>query len=477
VVPETLTPRPDRAGRIWMYAAFIAVLATGTVLRCWQIDYSFDADEVFSIELASRPFMEMLAGAMRDTPHPPLHIVLLHFWSYLFGGSEVAARSLSVVLSVAFLLVSWRLLRRFLSHWRALGALALLALSPLFVLYGQQARPYSLITLLAALNLLAFLRFLDGGERRGPGLAWAASSAALLYAQYMGILLIAVALIYGLVVRPLRARQIVGYAALGCVPIAAWALMAMGKSLSSLDDPLPQVNWMTAPASTDFIWFYVSIFGESRLLRTRWLLLLAALVAAFVVRRVLRQQVAREYALLVALAVMPPLLVYLLSVAGDKPLFASRQLLGSALAFVMVTGLCAAALPRMLGLVSICALILWAATSVHHAFPAHVKPPWRDIAAFVDAGNPAAQVLVDDWWIEVPLNHYLRSAKVAPLATPARHAATPALFMCHASRCAPTLDAGGLRARARHIRSWTWGAAGAIDLFEFPDGVALPRRQ
>ncbi len=43
-----------------------------------------------------RPFSEMIAGAMRDTPHPPLHIVLLHFWSYLFGGSEVAARSLSV---------------------------------------------------------------------------------------------------------------------------------------------------------------------------------------------------------------------------------------------------------------------------------------------------------------------------------------------------------------------------------------------
>jgi hypothetical protein len=95
VVPETLTSRPGGAGRFWMHAVFVAVLATGTVLRCWQIDYSFDADEVFSIQLASRPFVEMLAGAMLDTPHPPLHIVLLHFWSSLFGGSEVAARSLS----------------------------------------------------------------------------------------------------------------------------------------------------------------------------------------------------------------------------------------------------------------------------------------------------------------------------------------------------------------------------------------------
>jgi hypothetical protein len=249
----------------------------------------------------------------------------------------------------------------------------------------------------------------------------------------------------------------------------------MGRSLVRLDDPLPQVDWMTAPASTDFIWFYVSIFGESRLLRVRWLLLVATLVAAFVVHRALRRHLAREYALLVALAVVPPLLVYLFSVAGDKPLFASRQLLGSALAFVMVTGLCVAALPRQLGAVSLAALLLWSTTSVHRAFPAQVKPPWREIASVVDARFPTAAVRVDDWWIEEPLHHYLRRATVTSFTAPA-NGAGPALFICHAARCARTLDAGGVRHQARLVRRWSWGRSGAIDLFEFPDGVALPGR-
>jgi 4-amino-4-deoxy-L-arabinose transferase-like glycosyltransferase len=476
VVAETLTSRLiDARARIGLYAAFLAVLAAGTALRAWQIGYSFDADEVFSVELASRPFGAMLEGALLDTPHPPLHIVLLHFWSSWFGTSEIAARSLSVVTSVGFLCVSWRLLRRFLGHWFAVGGLAILAVSPLFVLYGQQARPYALIALLAALNLLAFLRFLDAEDRRAAGLAWAASCAALLYAQYMGILAVAVQLMYGLLVRPARGRQIVGYAALGCLSIVPWALLAMGKTIASFEDPLPQVDWMTPPASTDFVWFYVSVFGESRLLRIRWLLLVAGLVAAFVVRRALRRQVAREYTLLVALAVLPPLLVYLLSVMGGKPLFASRQLLGAALAFVLVTGLCAAALPRAWGLASLCALVLWAATSVHDAFPAQVKPPWREIGAFVDSGHPASQVVVDDWWIEVPLRHYARRARVVTFAGSVR--TSPTLYMCRAARCASTLERLELAARARHVRRWTVDAAGAIDLFELPDGVALPRPQ
>jgi len=471
VVAEKLTPLA-----LLRFAAPVLVLAAGVWLRCWQIDYSFDADEVFSVHVARLPFAGMLAGAMADTPHPPLHIVLLHFWCAAFGDSELAARSLSVLLSLGFLLVAWRLLRRFVGQWPALGALTILAVSPLFVLYGQQARPYALITLLAALNLLAFLRFLDAGDWRGRGLAWALSCAALLYAQYMGILFIAVELIYVLVAGSIRIRQFIACAALGCAPILPWALLAMGKSLAGLEDPLPQVDWMTPPASTDFVWFYVSIFGESQLLRVRWLLLFAALVAALVMRRALAQQIASRHALLVALAVAPPLAMYLFSVLGDKPLFASRQLLGAALAFVMVTALCAAALPRKLGHASLLALIAWAATSVHHAFPAHVKPPWREIAEFVDARFPARVTVAQDWWIEVPFAHYSRG-HLLPLALRMHDdPAAAMLLLCRAARCAHTLEANGLTGRARRVQTWSWGSSGSLELFEVAarDGVALP---
>ena len=492
MVAEILKARQDaeRGAQFALrYAALGLVLVIGLLLRCRQIDYSFDADEVFSIRLATLPFTDMLAGAMADTPHPPLHIILLHLWSGLFGASETAARALSVSLSGAFLLVAWRLLRRFLVqwHWLALGTLAILAVSPLFVLYGQQARPYALITLLAALNLLAFLRFLDGGDWRGRGLCWALSCAALLYTQYMGILLIAVELAYVLTTGSARSRQFIGCAALGCVAVLPWALMAMGASIQGFDDPLPQVKWMTAPASTDFAWFYVSIFGEARVLRVRWVLLLAALAACLVVRRALARRIAPEHALLVALAVVPPLLVYLLSVLGDKPLFASRQLLGSALAFVLITGLCAAALPRVLGHVSLAALVAWAAISVHDAFPAHAKPPWREIAAFVGTHYPAQPVLAGDWWIETPFDHYARAGRSTPISLyRASNPGAPALFLCRATRCTRALEVNGFTARAQPVRRWSWGGAGELELFELraaagalrgpprPDGVALP---
>ncbi len=312
-------PRRVELARVTELASVALVVVAGVLVRCWQIHWNFDMDEVFSIRLATAPFSEMIAGAMRDTPHPPLHIMLLYFWSNLFGGSEVAARALSVACSLVFLLVSWQLMRRWLAHWPALGGLALLAFSPLLVLYGQQARPYALIAMLASINLLAFLRFLDAPEPRRGGLTWAITSALLLYAQYMGVLFIGVCALYGLIVSPRKRLPILGFGALACAAIAAWALPAMWGALTGMKDPVPQVNWIEPPTLQLFVSFFVSIFGESALLRGRWLVLgLAALAVVYLVSVLRARRVNPEHLLLIALGIAIPTGVFLLSALGTN---------------------------------------------------------------------------------------------------------------------------------------------------------------
>lgn len=461
-------PRRVELASVTELVSVALVVIAGVLARCWQINWNFDPDEVFSIRLATAPFSDMILGALRDTPHPPLHILLLYLWSKLFGGSEVAARALSVACSVGFLLISWQLLRRWLAHWPALLTLALLAFSPLLVLYGQQARPYSLIALLASLNLLAFLRFLDAPEPRRGGLAWAVTSALLLYAQYMGVLFIGICALYGLIVSPRKRLPIVAFGALAAAAIAPWALTAMWGALTGLKDPVPQIGWILPPSAQQFIWFYVSIFGESSLLRGRWLLLgLAALAVVYLVSVVRARRIAPEHVLLIALGIAIPTAVFLLSVLGNKPIFASRQLLGSATAFVIVIGLSAATLPRTWCLAVLGALGTWTLVNMPDAFPQRNKAPWFEISGYVESRYGARPFLVDEWWVGFPYSYYRKSGPIVDLdKQPEAIPSGAALYMCRPQHCRETLDQFSLTGRAHQVKVWTWDEKKTLELYE-----------
>jgi 4-amino-4-deoxy-L-arabinose transferase-like glycosyltransferase len=457
-----------------MTGVVIVVLA-GVLARCWQIGFNFDADEVFSVRLALLPAGDMVAGALRDTPHPPLHIALLHLWSKLFGASEIAARSLSVALSTAFLTVTWPLLKRYFEPAFALGVLALLSLSPLFVLYGQQARPYALVAFLSSLNLLLFLRFLDAQGNRRAGPLWAASGAGLLYAHYMGVLFIGITALYGMIVAPHKRRALLGYGLLACAAIAPWAWIAMGDALALRRDPLPQLGWITAPAPSDLMWFYVDVFGESAALSAHWLVLvpLAALASVHLIRAIRTRRIPREHLLLLALAFGMPLAVYLVSVFGEKPVFASRQLLGAATAYVLVIGLCCASLPRLPGVLGLWALAVWSAWCIPQVLPKQVKPPWREVQQYVDARYPARTTVVDEWWVGFPFTYYRPAGPVTPLEDYEMLSANEALYLCRTSRCDAILRSAAFAPRAVFVKRWTWTKGGELRLYEI---AAAPSR-
>ena len=56
--------------------ALLALVAIACALRLVQVTFSFDTDEVFSVQLARRPFAQLVDGALWDRSHPPLHVLL-----------------------------------------------------------------------------------------------------------------------------------------------------------------------------------------------------------------------------------------------------------------------------------------------------------------------------------------------------------------------------------------------------------------
>ena len=97
--------------------------------------------------------------ALEDPQHPPFYYLLARFWMQVFGNSPAAMRSLPALISLlAFPGIYWLCLELFASPLVGLIAVALLAVSPLHILYAQEARQYSLWTVTVLLSSIALLR-------------------------------------------------------------------------------------------------------------------------------------------------------------------------------------------------------------------------------------------------------------------------------------------------------------------------------
>ena len=107
----------------------------------------------------STPLDTLNSLAIEDPQHSPLYFLFARGWMLMFGSSIVASRLLPVLMSLISLpliyLLAWEL---FQSSLTALLATALLALSPIEILFAQTARQYSLLTLMVILSSYALLK-------------------------------------------------------------------------------------------------------------------------------------------------------------------------------------------------------------------------------------------------------------------------------------------------------------------------------
>jgi mannosyltransferase len=173
----------------WWWAGLIAV--GGLLLRLGGLnDRSVWTDEVYGLYWASQPWLEIPSLLLRFEAHPPLSYWLLHWWAPL-GGNDLLLRAPSAVLGTLLPLVVFALGRRLLGAAGGLIAAGLAALSPVLIWYSQEARPYSLLTLLLALALLALAR-LHERPGRWPAVGYALCLAAMLYTHYVAMLVVAV---------------------------------------------------------------------------------------------------------------------------------------------------------------------------------------------------------------------------------------------------------------------------------------------
>jgi mannosyltransferase len=174
---------PSRSRRLATAGLLSLILLLATGLRFYQINaQSLWNDEGTSVALAQRDLATITRDAARDI-HPPLYYWLLSGWVRLVGSSELAVRSLSALLGLLLVALTYATGRVLGAERLGLAASFLAAVNPFQVYYSQEARMYMLAAVLATGAILALLRFRQGG--RWPLLvALVCLQAAGLYTHY-----------------------------------------------------------------------------------------------------------------------------------------------------------------------------------------------------------------------------------------------------------------------------------------------------
>ncbi len=183
--------------------AVLLLLTTGLALALRLYDIGAQSlwyDEGFSVFLARMNPGEIAARTAADI-QPPLYYYLLHAWIGWLGDSEAALRSLSALFGAIAVALVFAVGRRLLRPGAALLAALFLAVSPLHLWYGQEARMYSLLvleTLLSSWCLLEALRTEDqpATSRRLWWGGFVLSSAAALYTHYFAAFVLAFQVVY-----------------------------------------------------------------------------------------------------------------------------------------------------------------------------------------------------------------------------------------------------------------------------------------
>lgn len=120
---------------------------------------SFWRDEAFSYLMARLPIQTLLLATAHDS-NPPLYYLLLKLWMSIFGTSEVALRSLSLVFFWATLYVVSLILNNVykLGTKKSTGYLLLFMINPLLHYYAFEARMYSMVAFFATLLFYTLMK-------------------------------------------------------------------------------------------------------------------------------------------------------------------------------------------------------------------------------------------------------------------------------------------------------------------------------
>lgn len=400
-------------GLIWL--AFALRTRSLTAQSLWR-------DEVDALIFATRPLPEVLATFHQPGQNGPLFFLALRPWLAAAGRSEFSLRFTSALAGTLAVPIIYLLMHRLIEDRKpALATALLVATAPYLVWYGQEAKMYAALTVLAPASLLLAV---EVARHRGWwrwALLYAVTSlgfythllaALVVPVQVLWLLLLPVAPSSGVAEaggqrssgRPARLRRGLAVAAylvaliLPYLPLLRWQSRLWLASAQETGFPFVPLSDIMLVLASAFSRGILPVEHPFTLLP--YVLAVVAGVGLWAARQSQgpRRAVVMPWQTVLLLCIwllLPPLAVYGISL--KVPVFTDRYLIWTLPAFLALAGLGVVALARAwrpLGLMALAAMVVLNLVSVGAQTRQPIKSDFRAAAQYVLAHRQPGDLLV-----------------------------------------------------------------------------------
>lgn len=150
--------------------------------------------QVFQRLSPERNWFDTINALAANAEHTPAYYAIARLAMQVFGSSVAVTRGVAAVISLfVFPCTYWLCLELFATPLVGWIAMALVAVSPVHVLYAQEARQYSLLTVTTLLASITFLRAI----RQKTKLSWGMYALTVVLGLYSHLLFILVSFAHG----------------------------------------------------------------------------------------------------------------------------------------------------------------------------------------------------------------------------------------------------------------------------------------
>lgn len=395
--------KTSRSDTAWV----LAIVVLGLVARLFRIDHQpLWLDEALTSQRAHLDVNGLIADSFTNR-HMPTYFLLLRLMSPFFGASDAWLRIPSALFGAMTAGMVFVIARRVGNRNAGIIAGLLMALSPLQVQYGQEARSYTLVTLLITVALWGLLRLARDSARAAVDIRRADAERLGWCAYVLGTVaaldvlgdavpwLIASNLSLFLIWRGLASPDAratfrwnwmwsVVAIVLCTVPFYGAIFAFSDGHMLQKFDWIPELSWqhMWVVAGSVYLMRMVAVV-KFDLMHTA-VPLLGLLVALAGCAGLFRLRGRLEGRVLLLSVLILPLLI--LTISLFKSLLLPRYVLWSAAPFFVVVGVGASMLPRRILAMAATLLLLLGVVNLGPVYRMETKPRW-DMAAATLAAN------------------------------------------------------------------------------------------
>jgi 4-amino-4-deoxy-L-arabinose transferase-like glycosyltransferase len=356
-------------------------------------------DDAFSIFLARRDLSAIADGTAADTM-PPLYYLLLHFWMML-GDDPFTLRFLSVMLSMLIVASVYATARKMFDKRAARNAALFTAIAPFQIYHAQELRMYGLLALALLWYLHANyeLRSFGSAQDKITNYEFLALATALaLYSHNLAIITLAAANFYHLWRRDWNAllKLLIAQIA-GVLLFVPWLLYVPGQL-----EKIQRSFWTLRPGLVDILQMLVEFTTNLPLPAMLLPVALFASLGIFALAlletlRAIRRGAPAALGMVIAFAVFPPIVLFILSYFV-RPIFVPRGVILSSLAYYILLGWLAARVrPQIeVGLILAAALVIVPALAFQYSYNEFPRSPFRAANEFLQSNVRAGDAVVHD---------------------------------------------------------------------------------